>query len=167
MLVNKEQVLDFLPHRPPFLFVDSIEDIILPKIFDKNKPQIKDLIGAKVIGNFHVANDLDILRGHFPGDPIVPGVIQIEMMAQVAAFISLALCNFQTKNVKIETKLIGVDRARYRKPLTIGMDLSIHSTLTKSRMGFNYYDCAIYYNKEIVAEASILAILNFLDESRK
>jgi 3-hydroxyacyl-[acyl-carrier-protein] dehydratase len=167
MLINKEQVLEFLPHRPPFLFVDSIEEIILSETFDKANPQVKDLIGTKVIGHFHVAHDLEILRGHFPGDPILPGVIQVEMMAQVAAFISLALCNFQTKNIEIETKLIGVDRARYRKPLTVGMDLVVHSVLTKTRMGFNYYDCVIYHNDEVVAETSILAILNFLDQSRK
>jgi 3-hydroxyacyl-[acyl-carrier-protein] dehydratase len=78
MLFNKQEVLDFLPHRKPFLFVDTVESVTVdPKVLESEKVESKDLVGSKVVAHFHVGEDLEILKGHFPGNPILPGVIQV------------------------------------------------------------------------------------------
>ena len=89
MLFDKKQVMAFLPHRDPFLFVDSIESIVCGKwqwgqgILADNRETLGTIITAK----YFTRPDLEIFKGHFPGRPIFPGVIQVEMMAQASSFV--------------------------------------------------------------------------------
>lgn len=162
MKISKKEVEKFLPHRNPFLFVDTIEDLILPEGFlNIVKPTARDLVGAKITAHFTVDPKLIILEGHFPGNPILPGVIQIEMMAQASAFMCIALTGFKMEGVKVDTKLLGVDKARFRMPVVPGMTLKVVSVLTQSRGIYNYYTCHVYHGEELVADASIFAALKF------
>lgn len=168
MLLNKNDVLNFLPHRPPFLFIDSIESILLSEeLKQKQGLQPKDLVGVAVVAHFKVTEDLEILKGHFPGNPILPGVVQCEMMAQASAFISLALNNLSVEGMQVETLLISVDKAKFRKPILIGMNLEIHSRIVKSRGQIASYECEVYHNSELVSEATILARLVILNLKEK
>ncbi len=162
MKLSKEQVNQFLPHKPPFLFVDEIESITFPDSFHQitHKPTPRDLVGSRVIAHFTIDPKLEILKGHFPGNPIYPGVIQIEMMAQASAFLSLGLTKFDL-NVKVDTKLLGVDKARFRKPLLPGMKLKVDSLLIQSRGIYNFYECKVFHENEIAADAEIFAALKF------
>lgn len=161
MLMEKKQVMDFLPHRDPFLFIDTVKDIILPKeLKDKKGPFTPtQLIGGKVICNFKVDNTVKVLEGHFPGNPILPGVVQIEMMAQAASFLA-TYCK-PNENAKIEVALLGVDSARFRKPIIPPMDLEIHATMTKVRGPIQMYDCSIYSNGDLMSQTSVMASLKF------
>jgi 3-hydroxyacyl-[acyl-carrier-protein] dehydratase len=88
MLMNKEQVMNFIPHREPFLFIDSVESVTYPGI-DLKKGDLleaKDTLNAEIVAHYRTKEDHPIFAGHFPGNPILPGVVQIEMMAQAAAF---------------------------------------------------------------------------------
>ncbi len=134
MLFNKEQVLDYLPHRDPFLFIDAVKEIIVPdEIKGRTDLVARDVVGTKVICEYTVTEDMFILKGHFPGNPILPGVIQIEMIAQASAFSSLPINNLSTVGLNVETLLLGVEQSRFRKPITPGMKLEIHATMTKCR----------------------------------
>ena len=157
MLVSKEEVFNFLPHKPPFLFVDTVESVTIPENIDKENISSKDLVGAKVIAHYSVREDLEILAGHFPGNPILPGVIQVEMMAQSSAFMTLAINDMKLEGMKVETLLLGVDNAKFRKPIFPGMDLEIHATMDKCRGQMATYHCEIYSAGEKVSEAKFLA----------
>lgn len=161
MLFNHEDVLNFLPHRPPFLFIDTVEKVeVDPEVLKKDTITSKDLVGSQVVAHFEIKEDLEILKGHFPGNPILPGVVQIEMMAQSSAFVSIAFNKMKKEGVKVETLLLGVESTRFRKPLLPGMKLEIHAVMEKCRGPIAYYNCFINCNGEKVSEAKFLARLD-------
>jgi 3-hydroxyacyl-[acyl-carrier-protein] dehydratase len=161
MLMNKKQVMDFLPHREPFLFIDSVKEIILPQeLAGKDGPfPSTALVGGKTICTYKVDQSVKVLEGHFPGDPILPGVVQVEMMAQAASF--LAIHCRQKPEDKIEVALLGIDSARFRKPVIPPMELEIHATLSKVRGPIQIYDCQILSQGELISQTTVMASLKF------
>ena len=159
--MNKDQVVNFLPHRDPFLFIDSVQEIDISgceKQSDFSDP--KDLVGAKVVAHFEIKEDLEILKGHFPGNPILPGVVQVEMMAQASAFLSVPLIGEDMSKVKVETLLLSVDKAKFRKPLVPGMKLEITAQISKVRSRMASYEGSITCDGAKIAEAVIMASIN-------
>jgi 3-hydroxyacyl-[acyl-carrier-protein] dehydratase len=161
MLMDKNQVMNFLPHRNPFLFIDSVREVILPESLKEKKPPFDnhEMIGGKCICLFRVESHLSILEGHFPGHPILPGVIQIEMMAQAASFLVIHCLEKPIIQAKLDVQLLGVDGARFRKPVIPPMDLEIHSVLQKVRGPFHIYECQLFNNGEIMSECTVMASL--------
>lgn len=161
MLFNKKQVMDFLPHRDPFLFIDGVKEITLPENLNgKSGPfTTQEMIGAKSICTFKVDNSVKVLEGHFPGHPILPGVVQVEMMAQAASFMAIHCLAKPIEESKLDVQLLGVETAKFRKPVIPPMDLEIHSILTKVRGPIQMYDCEIYSNGELISQTSVMASL--------
>ena len=161
MLMEKSQVMNFLPHRDPFLFIDGVKEINLPEDLKGKKGPFTptQLIGGKAICVFKVDHTVKVLEGHFPGDPILPGVVQVEMMAQAASFLAVYCRADETS--KIEVALLGIDSARFRKPVNPPMDLEIHAKLTKVRGPIQVYDCEIYANGDLISQTSVMASLKF------
>jgi 3-hydroxyacyl-[acyl-carrier-protein] dehydratase len=160
MLLNKEKVLEYLPHRDPFMFLDNIKEIIVPPESKEFKSP-RDLVGIKVIGDFTVRPDLDVLKGHFPGNPILPGVVLIEVMAQASAFVSLPLNNFDISGLNVETLLVTVNNAKFRKPVLPGMTLEIHTTMKQCRGQVATYQSEIYVDGDKTSEAEFMAKIIF------
>ena len=162
MLLNKEQVQLFLPHRDPFLFIDSVESIII----DEKEIGIdlvitaKELQGAQITAHYKTDKDHAIFAGHFPGNPILPGVVQVEMMAQAATFSILALIE-KPFEVDLNVALLSVANAKFRAPVTPGMDLVIKATCIKNRAHFMSYDCEILSGGKIISQASVMASVTF------
>lgn len=160
MLFNKEQVLAFLPHRNPFLFIDTVESI--EAIDDRAGTEIglikelKDLVGLKVNANFYTREDHPIFEGHFPGNPILPGVVQVEMMGQAACF-AIAKMYEDVSNLTLGVALMGVSNAKFRKPVTPAMNLEVKAICTRARGPIMSYDCQLFNDGELVSEASVLA----------
>lgn len=161
MLMEKNQVMEFLPHRDPFLFIDGVKEIILPEELKGRSAPFKaqELVGGKTICAFKVDHKVKVLEGHFPGDPILPGVVQVEMMAQAASFLATQ-CQ-PSSDSKIEVALLGIDSARFRKPVIPPMDLEVHATLTKMRGPIQMYDCEVYSNGDLISQATVMASLKF------
>jgi len=154
MKLNFEQVKAYIPHREPFLFVDSIEKI--EYVGQGPFSDLKELIGGVVEANFCVKEDLEILRGHFPGNPVLPGVVQVEMMAQASVFITFELFK-DPYNVDLEVALLGVKESKFRKPVVPGMELKIKSKMIKARGQIMSFEAEISSGDEIVSQASFLA----------
>ena len=99
MKLNLEQIKDLIPHRDPFLFVDTCE-IILPGEHGKSQK--------------YFSKDEFFFSGHFPDNPIVPGVIIVEAMAQTAGIVvSYKLRDYKEKSVLF----MSVNKAKFRKPI--------------------------------------------------
>ncbi len=161
MLYGLEDIKKVLPHRAPFLFLTQINAIEFNG--GDLTEEMKSLVGSTVHAEFHVDKDLEILKGHFPGQPIYPGVIQVEMMAQASAFIALLLPQYDINNLKLDTRLLGVDKARFRKLITPGMTLRIETTLKRIRGQFNTYATKAFdESNELVSECEVLAMIEFL-----
>tara|TARA_Y100000780_G_C13695763_1_gene421821 strand:+ start:23161 stop:23655 length:495 start_codon:yes stop_codon:yes gene_type:complete len=156
--MDKNQVVDFLPHRDPFLFIDSVSEVDTSGCESQTEfNEAKDLVGATVVANFEIKDDLEILKGHFPGNPILPGVVQVEMMAQASAFLSVPLVGTDMAEYEVETLLLSVDKAKFRKPLVPGMKLEIKAHLMKVRAGMASYEGLITCEGNKIAEAVIMA----------
>lgn len=170
MLYNKSDVLKFLPHRDPFLFIDSIEkiDLVSSENTEQSFPNYnaRYLVGSKVRANFKVTKDLEVLRGHFPGNPVLPGVVQVEMMAQACSFIVYHAFYDSFTSYEIEVALLSVDRARFKKAVIPDQELILLGELIKGRGSFQTYDVRLEnLSGELICSAEIMATLTFKKRS--
>jgi len=162
MMLNKEKVLAFLPHRDPFLFIDSVESIDIDDWeIGKGVIASKNIIGGKIVAHYLPHKELDIFKGHFPGRPVLPGVIQVEMMAQASSFIIFGLLQDPFAKNELELALIAVNDAKFRKPIFPEMDLKIITTCTRYRGNIMASHCQVFHANELMSEASIMASVKF------
>jgi 3-hydroxyacyl-[acyl-carrier-protein] dehydratase len=156
--LEQKEIQSFLPHRQPFLLVDRILSISGPgSLVD---PDTKSKLGIKVVGIKNVSMNEPHFAGHFPDFPIMPGVLIIESMAQVASFAMYpALKNDLTLKSRFQCVLVGVDQARFRVPVVPGDVLRIETEVTGARTYLWSFLCKAYVEDKLVAEAKIMANL--------
>lgn len=161
MKITNEQVLSYLPHRDPFLFVDTVSEINLPM----DKPEkASDLVGGSITANFYTRPDHPIFAGHFPGNPILPGVVQVEMMAQAAGML-LQPIHANATSDQVEMALLGITSAKFRKPVLPEMHLELKAKCMRVRGSIMNYDCEVYHDGLLMSEASVMASVTFKKES--
>ncbi len=159
MKYNKNDIKDFIPHREPFLFLDSIDDVLLEEhLVGKQWGEfgLKDLEGVQVHASYKVASEHVILDGHFPGNPILPGVVQIEIMAQASCFVLVPVFR-DYKKINLKISLVTVDKVKLRKPLLPNDQLSIITKCKKVRGNMLSFDAKIFQQEKICSEASFMA----------
>jgi UDP-3-O-[3-hydroxymyristoyl] N-acetylglucosamine deacetylase / 3-hydroxyacyl-[acyl-carrier-protein] dehydratase len=132
-------IMDIMPHRYPFLLVDRIT-------------RIEE--GRSIEGIKNVTINEPFFQGHFPGHPIMPAVLIIEAMAQVGGL--LLLNSVDDPNDKL-MYFIGIDGAKFRRPVTPGDQLRFKLTLLKLRKGTSKMRGEAYVDDQLVAEAELLA----------
>jgi 3-hydroxyacyl-[acyl-carrier-protein] dehydratase len=150
--LDVNQIQKFLPHRAPFLLVDRILEIHSVGYAD---------IGTRVVGLKNVTFNEPHFQGHFPKFAIMPGVLLIETLAQVASFsvypnIVHDLDRFASY---FQCILVGVDRARFRKPVVPGDCLKVESEVVKCRGKIWAFQCSASVDGQKVVEAELLANL--------
>lgn len=158
MLMNKEQVMNFIPHRDPFLFIDSVETVLYPgrDLKEGDIIETKETLNSEVLAHYRTRADHPIFAGHFPGNPILPGVVQVEMMAQGAAFGLIRTIEDPSKS-NMEVALISVSNAKFRKPIGPEMDLVIKTKCVKIRGPFATHECELYCGDTLMSEATVMA----------
>lgn len=159
--LNINQIQRFLPHRAPFLLIDRVLEI--HPVGDLDAPPPVAQVGTRVLALKNVSYNEPYFQGHFPNFAIVPGVLIIETMAQAASFSvypSLMRIKDLDRVIKdFQCILVGVDNARFRRPVVPGDSLRIETEVTKCRGKIWAFQCTASVDGQKVAEAEILANL--------
>jgi 3-hydroxyacyl-[acyl-carrier-protein] dehydratase len=142
-LLDVEAIMGLLPHRPPFLLVDRVVEL---------EP------GKRIVGLKAVTMNEPFFVGHFPGHPVMPGVLILEALAQVAALLAMKSLTAEQTARKI-TYLMGIDGARFRRPVVPGdrLELSVEITKRKDPVWKERGEARV--DGELVAEADFMAML--------
>ena len=140
MKISKDDIKKYLPHREPFLFIDEVIDI------DQNN---------QIHVRKYISPDEYFLDGHFPDNPIFPGVIIIEALGQASGILGFVTMNKTPDEGSIYV-LAGVDKVRFRKRVRPGDTLDIYSTVLGEKRGIWKFDCRAELDKELVCSAIIL-----------
>jgi 3-hydroxyacyl-[acyl-carrier-protein] dehydratase len=139
-MIDIDEILELLPHNYPFLLVDRILELEQ---------------ASKIVAIKNVTFNEPFFPGHFPGKPIMPGVLIVEAMAQAGGI--LAFKTFPDK--KGSVFFTGIDNARFRKPVTPGDQLRLVVEVIKHRREIWLFDGKAFVGDELVAEARIMAML--------
>ncbi len=135
-----QKVLSILPHRYPFLLIDKVLE------FEKDKR----LLAVK-----NVTYNEQFFTGHFPVKPVMPGVMIIEAMAQGTGLLAGASNPESVTDTSIYL-FVGVEKARFKKPVGPGDQLQIEVVLTNVKRGIGIYDCVATVDGKVVATAEIM-----------
>ncbi|MCK5453912.1 MAG: bifunctional UDP-3-O-[3-hydroxymyristoyl] N-acetylglucosamine deacetylase/3-hydroxyacyl-ACP dehydratase [Calditrichia bacterium] len=142
-----EAIQRILPHRYPFLLVDRI---------------IEFEAGKRIVGLKNVTGNEEFFQGHFPGHPIMPGVLIIEAMAQTGG---IMLLNAEENPTDKMMYFMGLDNVRFRKPVLPGSQLIFELELLKKRTSSVKMQGKAFVDGEVVAEAEMMAAILDLKES--
>ena len=139
MNFDVEKIMGLLPHRYPFLLVDRVTDV---------KP------GASLSAIKNVTVNEPFFQGHFPGQPIMPGVLILEAMAQATGL--LAFSGLIDAHKSSLYMLVGIDKARFRGQVLPGDQLQLEITLKRTMRGIGMFDCQALVDGKVVAEAEMM-----------
>lgn len=141
-MLDINEIMSCLPHRYPFLLVDRVIDF----------QQGKEITAIK-----NVTINEPFFQGHFPGHPIMPGVLIVEAMAQVGGMLA-----FKSEPEEAEGKVVyfmGIDKARFRKPVVPGDQIKLVLTVVKQRRAIWRFKGEAFVDDNIVAEAELMATI--------
>lgn len=139
ILYNKAQIKNILPHRDPFLFID----------------EINELGEDYIIGTKYVSDDEYYFKGHFPDAPVMPGVLQLETMAQAGGVLILSTVDNPQDYL---TYFLKIDNAKFKKKVVPNEKIIFHLKLISPiRRGLCHMHGKGYANEKIVVEADLLA----------
>jgi 3-hydroxyacyl-[acyl-carrier-protein] dehydratase len=137
--MERDEIEALLPHREPFLMVDRLLEV---------DP------GERAVAVKHVHGDEDWCRGHFPGNPVMPGVLIAEALAQTAALVYLT---GHREQAGATVYLVGMDKLRFRKPVRPDCDLRLEVEVTGRKRRMWFFDGTATVDGQRVANGSFMA----------
>ncbi len=136
------ELFEYLPHRYPFLLLDRVTEL---------NP------GESVAGYKNITMNEQLFNGHFPGQPIFPGVLILESMAQLSGVLA-----FETKNKRpadgVNYLFGGVEKARFRRPVVPGDRLDMKSRILADRRIMMKFECEAYVDEELACSAVLSVV---------
>ena len=141
-MIQINEIMGMLPHGYPFLLVDRVVELEI----------VKRIVGIK-----NVTINEPFLQGHFPGQPIMPGVLIVEAMAQTAGV--LAFKSMPEESKKRAVYFMGIDKARFRRPVHPGDQIRMEMVLSKQRKSVWVFTGKAYVEEQLAAEAELMAMV--------
>lgn len=141
--MNIEAVMQYLPHRYPFLMIDRVVELEL---------------GKSITAIKNVTINEPFFPGHFPGAPVMPGVLILEAMAQAAAILSFKTKAYAPEEIGI-VYFAGIDGARFKRPVMPGDQLVLKIEIVREMRGIWKYRARAEVDGELAAEAELMATL--------
>lgn len=142
MCLDIHEILKRLPHRYPFVLIDRILDIVP---------------GERIVALKNITSNEPFLQGHFPGRPMMPGMLIVEAMAQAGGVLAYASLPEDARGTPVY--FLGMDKVRFRGPVLPGHQLTIHvKFLKKSSWAVKFYGVA-YIEGTKISEAELTATL--------
>ena len=139
-ILDHEAVLERLPHRFPFLLVDRVLEVTA---------------GDSIVAVKNVSANEAFFQGHFPGHAVMPGVLVVEALAQAGGVLAWETAQQDEDPVRI-LYLVGVDKARFKRPVRPGDQLILRAKLVMNRRGLWRYECEASVDGKVVVEVEIL-----------
>lgn len=147
MMININQIMAYLPHRYPFLLVDRVLNLDL---------------GKRISALKNVSINEPFFNGHFPGNPVMPGVLIIEALAQAGGILSLHSEGISLGDDSDNRRVyfLGIDKARFRKVVSPGDSLILEVEITQNRGNIWKYHGEAKVDGLVAAEANMVASIN-------
>ena len=143
------EVLQFLPHRYPFLLVDRV---------------LACEPGKSLVAIKNVTINEPFFGGHFPHHPVMPGVLILEALAQAAALLSFKTINARADDQSVYY-FVGIDKARFKKPVTAGDTLRLEVTLQRYVRGIWKFRAEARVDDKVVTEAELMCTVRSLKDA--
>jgi len=138
-----EEILKMLPHRYPFLLIDRLE---------------VEIPGEKGVGIKNVTMNEEFFQGHFPNNPVMPGVLQIEAMAQTAGAVAVSSDENYASH-KRGVLFMGVDGVKFRKQVKPGDQLRMHVEKIRARRNIFVFKGVAMVDGQVASEAELTAMI--------
>ncbi len=136
------EIFDYLPHRYPFLLLDRVTELT---------------VGESIKGYKNITINENLFNGHFPGQPIFPGVLILEAMAQLSGVLA-----FETKDTRpadgVTYLFGGVDKTRFRRPVVPGDRLDMESRILADRRIMMKFETSAYVDGELACSATLSVV---------
>jgi len=139
-MIDVKEIMDYLPHRFPFLMVDRVLEVEA---------------GKRAVGIKNVTINEPYFQGHFPGEPIMPGVLIIESMAQMAGVLA-----FKSGLTGKSTYFLSIEKAKFRKPVIPGDQLKLEVEVLRGRGNIWKFSGKAFVEDKLVAEAEFTAMVS-------
>ncbi len=146
-LYDINKIRKILPHRYPFLLIDRVLGIEPATSSDSR-------VGAKAIALKNVTANEMFFNGHFPDNPIMPGVLLVEAMGQAGALACVSEEDFEKD---FQVMIAKISNARFRKPVVPGDQVILESKITKDRGKMFVVECKAFVDGKLVADTEVLA----------
>lgn len=133
---NTQEIMEILPHRHPFLLIDTIEELES---------------GVRAVGRKNVTFNEPYFAGHFPGNPVMPGVLILEALAQTGAVAILSLPENRGKTAYFA----GIDKAKFKQMVRPGDALELETTIIRSKGPIGVGEAIATVNGKLAAKAEL------------
>ena len=138
--LNINQIQQYLPHRYPFLFIDAVDEVVL---------------GESIKAHKNVTANEQLLVGHFPGNPVVPGVVQIEAMGQTGAL--LAILSGAKLDSDRSIYVAKITDCTFKRPIIPGDVMDLRAKVVRHRLGMWKLSCECWVGEERASTSLITA----------
>ena len=142
-MIGIQEIMDTIPHRYPFLLIDKVVEMEL---------------GKRLVGIKNVTMNEPFFQGHFPGHPIMPGVLILEAMAQAGGVLAMKSAPQELVQNKV-IYFMSIDKAKFRKPVFPGDQLRLEIDLIKQRSNIRSLKAQALVSGMVVAEAELMAMI--------
>lgn len=139
-IMTLDQIKAYLPHRYPFLFIDAVDDLVL---------------GESIRARKAVTGNEGFFNGHFPGNPVLPGVLQIEAMGQAGAL--LAILSGAKVDADHFVYVTSISDCKFRRPVVPGDVMTLSAKVIRTRLGAWRLGCETHVGDELASTATVTA----------